>query len=395
MFNELLNEFLYLFEQCEDITIDKKDLFSSSDYIDISLKIKNHLAQYGENIEPEFSVFLESIENDVDLKYSSIEQEIEKLRTKLEKITYRAGYDFQEGIYIPTTEELNIGAEWTSKSVTSYGVPTESVHQRPRKKDFQEQFDAENCNLIEDKELNILEINDIPNKKITLDSPIEELELPIGAYKPLKREGAMVVRDTFKFLNGTRKCEQLRLCAKDKILKTLKKHNLTYGLLCTSCDALLTEDECQVGRLMCTNCYERSVRIFNAKDIVLDVLPLEKSSYLGGETGFHVYINIQNNTSVPVKLELKECSIFKNGRQNTSNYNLTGYGFTEEYIFPTTIKTFAKIWITDNWIEKDVDCSDYLTILLKNAENGEQYYYKFNCSAEDSTWKLTDYYKMS
>ena len=302
MINDLLNDFLYLFEQYDSREFNRKYLFSSNDYTEAYSKINDILAQYNDDIESEFCTFFEKIENDENITYSDIEQEIEELRAKIEKYAYQKGYNYQEGIYNSAMEELNVGAEWTSKSAIQFSNPSISVHQRPRKKGITEPYSAENYNPIEDKELNALEINHIPNKEITLESPIEELELSISAYKPLKRDGAVVVRDTFKFLNGTIKSEWLRLCAQEEILKALRKHNLTYGLLCTSCDAILTEDEYQAGRSMCTNCYERSVRIFNARDIVLDVLPPEKSSYSGGGVGFHVYINIQNNTSNPVKL---------------------------------------------------------------------------------------------
>ena len=135
--------------------------------------------------------------------------------------------------------------------------------------------------------------------------------------------------------------------------------------------------------------------MMKAKNISLEVLPPEKSSYVKDGSGFHIYVNVRNTTPKPIKLELKECTIFKNGRQNISDYNLTGYVFNQEYIFPASVKTFAKIWITDKWQNKDLSTGDYLTLLFKNLENGELYYYKFNYSDQDKVWFFADYYNMN
>ena len=134
MINDLLDEFLYLFEQCDDVKFNKSVLLTSNDYLELSSKIKSFFLQHNEDIESDFSSFLEQVENDKDLKYSDIEQFVDELRSKLDKDTYRTGYDFQEGIYASANESLNIGAEWTSKSTIRFTNPSISVHQRPHKK---------------------------------------------------------------------------------------------------------------------------------------------------------------------------------------------------------------------------------------------------------------------
>lgn len=471
MINDLLDEFLYLFEQCNDIKFNKSALLTSNDYLELSSKIKSFFLQYNEDIESEFSSFLEHLENDKDLNYPTVEQFVDELRLKLDKYTYRLGYDFQEGIYTSANENLNIGAEWTSKSAIRFTNPSISVHQRPHKKadkidlitnnDTEDNFDSKNeCDKIIAPEITLEttidkldlpirifkclqradintieelitkteeELRTIPDlglhglealivhlkslglslkssdfvqnisahKKTTLDSPIEELNLSKLALNGLKWEGIKTIRELKDVFNGNIYCRRIGRSGLVEIINKLNEQNFNFVKICKVCGAIFINDGQYEESSYCKNCNDRYIRVLNAKDFEIEVLPPQKSSYLGNESGFHVYINIKNNTANPIKLELKECSIFKNGRQNASNYHLTGYSFTEEYIFPTTIKTFAKIWITDNWLEKDITYSDYLTILLKNSENSEQYYYKFNYFTEDGSWKLTDYYKIN
>lgn len=232
------------------------------------------------------------------------------------------------------------------------------------------------------------------NKVLTLDSPIEDLMLSERAYRPLKREKVKIIRDVLKFFDGTTCCRSLGRKGMDEIIDKLLSNRLITRTTCISCDTILSVDDMERGSDICEECLERLKRTLTAKDIVLEVLPPEKSSYSGNSIGFHIYINIKNNTHKPVKLGLKECMLFKNNRQNKPDFNLTGYVFSEDYIFPSSIKTFAKIWITDTWIDKDISCSDYLTISFENLDNGEIYYYKFDYSTTENNWSFTDYYKI-
>lgn len=235
----------------------------------------------------------------------------------------------------------------------------------------------------------------IKPRELTLDSPIEFLELSDRAYCPVRREGVKTVRDVFKFVDGTSYCRSLGRSGVEEIVTKLKNNGFLTQKFCAFCNTALSEDDLKRGNTMCANCHESVKRTSKAGDIVLEVLPPEESTYSGGtEKGFHLYVNVKNNTGKPVRLGLKECTIFKNGRQNNSNYNLIGYTFNDEYIFPTIVKTFSKIWITDKWKDKHIGYHDYLTICLKNLDSGEVYYYKFNYSAEEENWWFTDYYKM-
>ena len=89
MINALLDDFLYLIEQCADGSLDKGTVVSSDGYIEVASKIKSVLLQYGDEAESEFSLLLESIERDNYIKYSNVERIIDNLRVKIEKRVYR------------------------------------------------------------------------------------------------------------------------------------------------------------------------------------------------------------------------------------------------------------------------------------------------------------------
>ena len=386
---DLLNDFLYNLYELYEKTSSIQELFSSNDCTNFVSEVEKHLKSSGyDNLAKRFLDIIKSAENEELLDFSSIEDEINKLRIEIEKNDYRNNYKFVEGVYSSDNEDLVVKTEWTSTSRISHENPFMYVSQAPQLDSTDETLNIHTTPTETDN------TSPCQNKKITPDSAIEELELPDIAYCPLKREGAKTVNDIFKFIDGTLYCRSLGRTGMEAIITKLQENGFLLQKNCTICGSNLLEDDLSEGNEICANCHERIRRTLNAKDVILEVLPPEESSYSGNERGFHIYINVKNNTLKPIKLELTECSIFKNGRQNSSNYNLHGYSFDKEYIFPTTIKTFAKIWITDKWTRKNIDYNDYLTISFKNIESEEIYYFKFNYAEFDNKWLFTDYYKL-
>lgn len=128
----------------------------------------------------------------------------------------------------------------------------------------------------------------------------------------------------------------------------------------------------------------------------LQIRTPEYVTYEGGKSGFTIYVNINNNLSIPLKLRLKSCAIFMNGMLRSCNYSYTGYQFNEEYVFPKTTKTFGKIWITDSLQNKKINHNDYLIIcMLETSSNIEHYIkYIYNENEQGTFWILDDWYEI-
>ncbi len=228
-----------------------------------------------------------------------------------------------------------------------------------------------------------------------LGMTIEELDLSVRSYNCLKRAGIDTVRDlTQQSVYDIAKVRNLGRKASEEVFGKIHSLGLEFRKTCKYCHTTLTDEELSGGADLCTSCGERVERTLKAKDITLEILPPEISSYTGGYTGFHIYINIKNNTAFPVKLELKECTVFKEGRQHNCESNLTGYSFSEDYVFPNSVKTFAKIWKTSDWVDSNLYYDDYLTIFLKDISGGKVYFYKYNYDEVKKKWYFYDYYEL-
>lgn len=153
----------------------------------------------------------------------------------------------------------------------------------------------------------------------------------------------------------------------------------------------------------CAECDELNVQttLFDSINIenkfTLQINPPEYSKYEGGESGFTIYANIINNDNDPLKLKLKSCSIFMNGRQRISNYSYSGYQFTEDYVFPNIVKTFGKIWTTDSESTKKLLSGDYLTISFEEIESKIEHHFKFIFQEKDNEcyWIEDSHYKLN
>ncbi len=180
----------------------------------------------------------------------------------------------------------------------------------------------------------------------------------------------------------------------EEIKQALKSLDLELKRECEYCAETLTDEEIDSFGDVCSECWERVERVRKAKDIVLGILPPEESSYTGGYSGFHIYINVKNNTNAPIKLELQECSILKGGRQRAPECFLTGYTFYTEHIFPNSIKTFAKIWKTTGWENASLDVEDELTISFKDENSHKLYFFKYKFNTGNNCWFFYDYYEL-
>lgn len=164
---------------------------------------------------------------------------------------------------------------------------------------------------------------------------------------------------------------------------------------CRDCGGRLDGAAEDIKFRLCPACVARRHRIEIPRKINIKVKNTEYSMYSGNEKGFTLFINLHpDNIQEPIKIKLEECSIIANGRQYISNYNYAGYAFSEGYLIPDTVKTFAKVWITDSWANKELeDGDDYLTISIKDETNNKIYYYKFQC-VWGGSWRLYDYYEL-
>ena len=128
----------------------------------------------------------------------------------------------------------------------------------------------------------------------------------------------------------------------------------------------------------------------------LEVKLPEYSTYRGGEKGFTLYVNVSNHQETPIQLRLKSCAIYMNGMLRNSDYSYTGYQFNEEIIFPKTVKTFGKIWITDSFVEKELKNGDYLVICLFDSTVNIEYHikYMYNESLVGNYWSEENRYEI-
>ncbi len=222
-----------------------------------------------------------------------------------------------------------------------------------------------------------------------LNKPIEELDFRVRTYNPLKRAGFNTVGDLVKCSEyDFRRVRCFGRHSLEEVIEKLTSLGLELRRTCEACDMTLSDEDLEIESKLCGACRERILRTLKVKDITLEVLRPKYDTYAGGYNGFHIFINIINNTSTPIKLELKECTIFKYGRQNVAKHYLSGYDFTTDYVFPNSVKTFAKIW--DGIIS--LDFGDLLTVSLKDVDTGKTYFFKY--IKEYFDWIIYDYYEV-
>ena len=237
------------------------------------------------------------------------------------------------------------------------------------------------------------DIMELKTDKKVLEVIIEQLDFSVRTYNCLKRAGINTVEDMLQCSESDMmKVRNMGRRSLEEIKRELKSLGLELKRECEYCAETLTDEELDSFGDVCSECWERVARVRKAKDVVLDILPPEASSYTGGYSGFHIYINVKNNTNAPLKLELQECSILKGGRQQAPECFLTGYTFYTEHIFPNSIKTFAKIWKTTSWKNDLLEFEDDLTISLKTDDKIFFFKYKYNRTNE--SWIFYDYYEL-
>lgn len=138
---------------------------------------------------------------------------------------------------------------------------------------------------------------------------------------------------------------------------------------------------------------QRNLRLKTAWTLNVNVLAPDPGKYTKGGKGYTLYFNIDNLTDEPKKLKLIECSVFSHGRQWISDYNYTGYALDDEYVFPGTIRTAGKIWITENTLNGELVQGDYFTILIKDTKENTLFFFKF-LYMSDGKWEFYDYYEI-
>lgn len=375
-------------------------------YVDDIADIKEGLRELcSQDIENDFESAIEYLA-DADLE--AFEEILTNIIEKIENAGCKSPNQYEDGVIVSGDSDPHIKVIWSSISACT---STDTNTSKNKNEDENDGFDS----LLDDDLLDDsddLFYSDNKDNSNDLDSePIEMLELSSGTVLSLKKEGIYNISEILAYdakdfiqlssLNNTEIVEILyaldeigsRLDDCDAIKYSTIDDYVVEHFTCQECRGHLNQKGSKPKELICKNCVQRHERIQKVNIFTIDILPVENSEYVGGERGFTVYFNITNNTSYPLKLKLKECSIFTGGRQRISNYNLTGYAFDEDYIFPGTVKTFAKIWITDKWIDKDLkENTDYLTVSLLDIKNHKLHYFKFYYI--DEQWVLYDFYKL-
>jgi hypothetical protein len=384
----LLRDFLSNITEEYEVSEDIIQVLSTSANKEYIEKIKTELTLYcPEDFEEKFSQTIDFVLLGDIIDFSEFDIMITNLYEDIERLFYKSENSIQEGIYKSDYENLTIGTTWTSKGSNMIGDPCISVHMRPHKKHINSK-ESDNNISTEEKNLSFES-----KKDLVLNMPIEELNLSVRTFNCLKRAEINTVKNLLQCsTEDMMYIRNLGMKSRNEIITKLRSLGLELRKACYYCNSTLLEKDLEIGDQLCNSCRERVARTLKAKDITLKILPPESGSYTGGYDGFHIYINIENNTSYPVKLELKECSIFKEGRQRISDYNLIGYSFSEDYIFPHSVKTFAKIWKTEEWTDKNICSNDCLTISLKNVSSNKIYFFKYKKIS--AGWDFYDYYEL-
>lgn len=268
-----------------------------------------------------------------------------------------------------------------------------------------EALSAELSKLIEkQKELQIIKHTSIADLNVSIRvfnslaragiHTVDDLFCRVKSVKDLRSIRNLTWHYVLELLDGLdEKGYRLPDCNREKY-KSIDEY-IKDNYRCVDCgSALGGASEC-IRQRLCPACVTRHKRIEIPRRIDIEVKKTEYSTYTGNEKGFTLYINIlPNNIQEPIKLKLQECSIISNGRQYASNYNYVGYAFSEGYLIPDTVKTFAKVWITDSWLSKELEeGNDYLTISIKDETNNKIYYFKLQFVLGEN-WSLYDYYEL-
>ena len=240
--------------------------------------------------------------------------------------------------------------------------------------------------------------NDAITPKISQSTSIDELGLTVLTYNSLKSANISTVEDIIADIESpnsllrTLNVKDFNSGLFNELIAVLKKHNIKIKDICAECRSFLSNKDILINDKLCCTCRKKLERISSSKDITMEIFPPEQSSYTNGYSGFHIFINLKNNTSVPIKLQLKECAVFTAGRQFASESNLTDYAFSEDYIFPDCVKTFAKIWKTSSRKIPTLCQGDYLTVSLKCVDDNKVYFFKYVKTNDD--WLFDDYYEI-
>ena len=132
------------------------------------------------------------------------------------------------------------------------------------------------------------------SQEALLDVTIEELDLSVRSYNCLKRAGINTARDLTQLsVYDIIKIRNLGRKASEEVFVKIDSLGLVFRKACRYCHTTLTDEDLTIGEDLCNSCRGRVERTLKAKNITLEILPPETSSYTGGYTGFHVYFNIK------------------------------------------------------------------------------------------------------
>lgn len=243
------------------------------------------------------------------------------------------------------------------------------------------------------------------NSLITLD----DLNLSVRDFNNLKRKGfddiSKIIETPIRFLrHQIRPDKSLANILRQLDARGIRKTDcsqeryphieeyIRQNLKCCECYSYLSSEGSDTVQCLCKDCIERLQRVNADKLITIELKAPEQMTYTNGHEGITIFSNITNRSNAPFKVKLQEFTLTHKNTQKVSDYNYNGYSFDEDYLFPNTIKAIGKIWLTEQWEQKDLDYGDYCVIILKSVKDGKQFYYKF--SYDVSYWKLYDYYEL-
>ncbi|MBO4941117.1 MAG: hypothetical protein J6D15_02800 [Clostridia bacterium] len=228
------------------------------------------------------------------------------------------------------------------------------------------------------------------SKEILKNTEIENLDLSARQYNVLKRAGLKTVDDVIIYIeNGTSGTKNLGIKSLEEVITKLDSLGLAVKKECNRCHAILLYNDFKFGYKFCRKCREEVEQSLATRDIAISVLSPTPSLNTKEQDVFYIDIDIKNNTSDIVKIELKDAVIIKDEIQYVSECDFTECGLSEECILPHSTRKFTKKWKTSDWANAELCDNDRLIILLKGINSGKLYFFKYNKTPDG--WSFYDY----
>lgn len=234
------------------------------------------------------------------------------------------------------------------------------------------------------------------------DSPIEDLKLTLRMTRALKRAkidtvgqlllltltelnnsivlGAGLTYTMLEYLAG----KGLYLKDYDKEIYSNIDEYIIDNLRCKDCGAILRSDS-NPKTQRCKKCDEKAQRREQSVKFELDI---SEPYYDVDLCDCEININITNISNAPLKIAIKEISVFSEDRQHNGKINCN-----EEYALPDVTRTVS-VQFASNEHNIELKESDYITAVISDVKTNISYCFVYTLDA-DKSWIFTDYFEYS